>query len=286
MAEIAKGRARLGSVGLSGSDVGSLGPTPPATYNKKLGLAARMLTLLVVVSSVAWLVAVRADAGMEETYDLSVIAQHMLDGETFPPELLIKVDGYSAPVVEARLCDFAGLQNLAILRVARVETAIRTSDDADAAERRLNEAADAATRSLACNPASTISWTILAWIEFVRDEDASRLRSLLRMSYQTGPYEGWALVRRTEILLHILPTLDESSVVQLRNQLSWLLSISAVDVLAEQYMNGGPQQKDFLREVLLGASERDQKRVADVVWNNGGDIKLPLVEPRGSRPWK
>ncbi|QRG05909.1 hypothetical protein EZH22_23265 [Xanthobacter dioxanivorans] len=290
MAEIAKGGTPADGRGARdpavAADEGLKEPVDVAGEGRKFRLMGRLIALAIIASTVLWLVVVVPQSDVEASFDLSTVAEHMLAGEGYPPELLAEIDASVAPVVEANICDFRGLRNLAIVRVARVETAIRTSDDPEAAERRLNEAADAATRSLVCNPASTVSWTILAWTEYIRNDDTPRLRALLDMSFRTGPYEAWALLRRVELLLHLFPSLDASAVAQLRSQLDWLLAQGGAEVLAEHYVNSGPAQQTFLRELLTTAAERDQKRVAEIIRSRGGDIVLPFVEPLGSRPWK
>jgi len=267
-----------------GSEPGQAGPNG-RPEGRRFVLGARIAAFAIVIGAAWWLTQVLPEVDIQASYDLSAVAEHMQGGETYPPELLAEIDTVAGPLVEAKKCDYRGLQDLAIIRVARVETAIQANDP-EAADQRLTAAADAARRSLTCNPNATVSWTILAWIEFIRNDDTPRLRALLDMSFRTGPFEGWALLRRVELMLHIFPTLDQPGVIQLSSQLNWLLSLGAAEVLAEQYLATGPAQQAYLRDIMATASERDQKRVAELVRQRGSDIVLPLVEPQGSRPWK
>lgn len=247
-------------------------------------LGARLVVFAIVAISTLWLVMISPDFDIEATYDLNIAAKQLLDGESLPPELLTEIDAKSAAAVEAKWCDVWGLQNLAIIRVARTENAIKANDP-NAADRLLTEASETARKSLQCNPMATVSWTILAWIEFIRNDDTPRLRSLLNMSFKVGPFEGWSLLRRVGLQLHILRTLDDVSIAQLRRQINWLLARGLVEVPAQLYLSAGPQQQAFLRDVLAEAPEEVQKRAEQIVWNGGGNIALPLVNPRGSRPW-
>lgn len=260
-------------------------PSDVMVTNGRFRLLGRLLGLAFVASTALWLFAAAPDADVLVTSDLGAIAEHMRDGETYPPELLAEIDAVAGPVVAARACDARGLQNLATIRVARVETAIK-SDDPDGADRLLNETVDAAKRSLACNPGSAVSWTILAWAEFIRNDSTPQLRAYLDMSYKVGPYVAWALLRRTELFLHIFPTLDAVALTQLRAQFDWLLARDGAEILAEQYMGTGEAQQAFMRDLLSDTTERNQKRVAEFIRRRGGDIVLPLVEPMGARPWK
>ncbi|MBP2151636.1 hypothetical protein [Xanthobacter flavus] len=243
-----------------------------------------MVVFALAAASGLWLVVVSPSLDIQATYDLNLAAKQMLNGESFPPEILDGIAAKSAPVLEAQPCNFLGFQDLAIIRSAQLENAI-VANDSNAADRLSSQASDAAKKSLVCNPMSVVSWTILAWVEFLQNDDTPRLRSLLDMSFRAGPFEGWSLLRRVELQLHILPTLDNSSIEQLKRQINWLIARGLVEVPAQLYLSAGPQQQAYLRNLLAESPEEVQKRAEQIVWNSGGNIALPLARQRGSRPW-
>lgn len=182
-------------------------------------------------------------------------------------------------------CDHQALQDITLVRAALAETAFQT-DDPDLADRQLTGAEKAARATLACSPGSTTAWTVLAWIEHLRHEDTPLLHTYLDRSYTTGPFEGWAMIRRMEILLALYPALSEKEQARLRQAVEWISSTGLGEFFADQYVTAKPTQRKALRDILADAPEREQKRAAEYIRRMGEDIDLPLVEPLGARPWK
>lgn len=264
------------------------GAHPPTSQRKGRGTAivARAVGASVAAAAILWLANARLDARrLDAGLFLGPVANRLLNGESYGPELLLALNEELSPLLRDPACDYQARQDIAVVRVGLVEAAFQ-EDDADLADRRLTAAEEAARLSLACSPGSTISWTILAWVEHVRNEDTPLLRSYLDMSYRTGPYNGWGLVRRMELDLRLYPALNDNEKARLREALDWIILKQLTYVLGEQFLAGTPKQRDFLREVLSAAPEREQNRAAEFIRNNGQDIDLPLAEPLGSRPWK
>lgn len=248
-------------------------------------LFGRFLSAVIALLSVLWLVRAVPVSNVDAGFDLRLVAASLLDGEAFPQDILERVEADGRPLMNSDLCPAQGLLDLAVVRIALVEAAFE-ANDAEVADRRLTEAAEASRKSLTCSPASSVPWTILAWIEFIRDDDTPKLHALLEMSYRTGPYNGWALLRRSDLLLHIYPALSDREQAQLRSQLNWLIASTMVQAVAARYVAAAPPQRAFLRGILADAGERDQKLAAEFIRKNGEDIDLPAVEPLGARPWR
>lgn len=261
------------------------GPTSAPVAGGWTAVAGRCLAFAMAAAVVVWTGVIFSAEGTAERFDLALVAEHLMNGEPYSPDVLEGVDQRADPWVVAAHCDSRGFQNLAVVRIARVEQAVQ-ADDPDAADRLLTAAETAARRSLACNPGASVSWIVLAWIEFLRNEDTPQLRRYLEMSDLTGPFEGWPMVRRTELLLRLLPGLDAPEKARLREQLKWLVGMGGLELVVEIYLKSGPEQQALLRDIFAATSSRDQKRVAEIVRNAGGDIVLPEVEPMGSRPWR
>ena len=241
--------------------------------------------LALVVASVIWLTASFGIKRFDSGLFLRPVAARMMAGQPYDPEIISAMETAMSVVLSDPVCDYQALQDLAVVRAAFAEVAFQ-GDDADLAARRLAAATEAARASLASNPVSSRAWTILAWVEHIRNEDTPLLRTYLRKSYETGPFEGWALVRRMEILLALYPALDAAELANLQQAINRMIDLQMSDYIGEHYVSAKPEQRRLLRDLLATAPERMQKRVADVVRGEGDDIDLPLIAPLGSRPWK
>lgn len=253
--------------------------------SKAAKITARLAGLAIAIGAVIWLSTSTGIRRFDSGLFLRPVATRMMAGEPYDPDLIAAMDRDMSVVLSDRVCDYQALQDLAIVRSALAETAFQ-ADDADLADTRLTAAEQAAKASIVCSPGSPRAWTILAWIEHIRHEDTPLLRTYLRQSFRSGPYEGWPLLRRTEILLALYPKLDQSELADLKQSVNWLAVKNLSEYIGEQYVAAKPEARLALRDILAEAPERVQKRAAEIIRNGGEDIDLPAVEPLGSRPWK
>ena len=144
----------------------------------------------------------------------------------------------------------------------------------------------AALMTLRCNPYSSLTWTILAFVETQGDNNPERILAYVDMSDLTGPREKLTILRRVELLLPLFDRLDERQKARLGQQIRQLAQERALFPLALFVIRATPVQATFLVEQLSQLNEKHQKRVATYIRRLGGYIDLPLVEPEGQRPWR
>lgn len=248
-------------------------------------LVVRLLGLALVGATVVWLFSATGIKRFDSGFFLRPVAARMMAGQPYDPDIISAMEADMSVVLTDPVCDYQALQDLAVVRAAFAEVAFQ-GEDADLADRRLTAATEAASASLACSPGSVRAWTILAWVEFIRHEDSPLLRTYLRKSHDSGPFEGWALVRRMEILLALYPALDAEELANLKQAINWMITLQMSEFIGDHYVSAKPEQRRLLRDMLAAAPERTQKRAAEVIRSGGDDIDLPLIEPLGSRPWK
>lgn len=247
--------------------------------------AARFASVIVVAVAGLWLVISAGSRRLDSGLFLHPVVERLMLGQFYDPQILSAMDADLSVLLTDPVCDYQALQDITVVRAALVEAAFQV-DDPEVADRRLTRTEQAARAALACSPGSATAWTILAWVEHLRREDTPLLRTYLDLSYRYGPFEGWALVRRMEMLLALYPALDAQELARLRQAVDWIISGQMSEFLGEQYVTAKPAQRKALRDILAEAPEREQKKVAEFVRNSGEEIDLPLVEPLGSRPWK
>ena len=272
-----------GAPGRGASDAGS--GQPHGARSPSVILAARVFGFVLVGATVFWLFASTGVKRFDSGLFLRPVAARMMSGQPYDPDIISAMEADMAVVLTDPVCDYQALQDLAVVRAAFAEVAFQ-GDDADLADRRLTAATEAARASLACSPGSARAWTILAWVEYIRHEDTPLLRTYLRKSHDSGPFEGWALVRRMEILLALYPALDAAELANLKQAINWMITLQMSEFIGEHFVTAKPEARRLLRDMLATAPERTQKKAAEVIRSGGDDIDLPLIEPLGSRPWK
>lgn len=248
------------------------------------GRVARILGFGFAAFAILWLMQVGPLATDVTSVNLGLVAAQLQQGDAYSESILADFETTAATILSRRICTPADLENLSILGAARVDAAF-VANDPDAAALAVQDDAVAASRSLWCNPYSSQSWTILAWLEFLKNGGSPRFFQLLDLGYVTGPYEGWSLLRRVDLLLRLFPNIGPLELERLRTQMRGMMQTRAYMALATYYVGGNPELKKFLVEVFSTGDERDQQMIGRAVRMQHGDIDLPLMEPRGQRPW-
>lgn len=150
---------------------------------------------------------------------------------------------------------------------------------------RLDDLAHAAVTNLYCSPYQSLAWTILALGEFLANGHTPRLDRLIDFSYRTGPFEGWPLARRLDLLVSIAPDLTPGQQAMLKDQIAAVIESDLHVLLAMLYLQQDDAHQAILRSLFTDMSARDQNVLADFIRRAGSDIDLPYVSRRGARPW-
>lgn len=245
---------------------------------------ARLLVAPLVVLSGVWVYLLAPTTFDVARTQLIIVGDNLLRSQSFPKQDLEDLAAAAATVKTDALCHPFDTQNLLVVQVALAEIAFNEGD-ADAADKALRETVDLAHRTLYCNPYSSTAWTVLGWESFVRDDASPRMIALMDMSYRTGPFDGWSIVRRLGLMLPMVAQLDAAHQEVLRTQIAAFVQDGLLDVLVGYYVGGNAAQKAFLQAEFARLGQPEMKRIDELVRNAGADIDLPLAEARGSRPW-
>lgn len=269
-----------------------MAPTPDARASRPprpqlglSGLGARLVALALVVVFAAWGWRIAPITINEDRLVANLVAKGLLDGGTYSAGDLVKVDEALRASRDEALCIPLDLRSEIVIRLALVEAQIGLGDVA-AAERYLGAAEASVARALACDPNMSMAWIALAWTEFARTDFTPRAADFIRMSMKTGPYEGFSVGRRVQLLLDALPKLTDQDMRDLlADQIRVLMNNELYTLLAFNYVRSEDPERRFLADVFATGSEVQQTKIAAAVWRSGEDIELPLAPARGSRPW-
>jgi hypothetical protein len=140
--------------------------------------------------------------------------------------------------------------------------------------------------ALALAPTDSFMWLSAFWLNSLCGQAAVNDLDLLRMSYSTGPNEGWIAVRRSPLALGLLGKLpDELESLALSEFVGLLRSgyyTDAANILAGPAWPG----HDKLLEQLDKVDESARRAFAKAVDAKGlPGVEIPVARERPNRPF-
>jgi hypothetical protein len=230
--------------------------------------------------SIAW--AVFAYPTLRHETAFAAASQHILSGEQYSASelsnLRSELDASS---------DFSfrpsALNDVAVVRLRLVEAALASGQPSAADLDGLQKSIDVA---LAHNPTLSFLWLTDYWLQQIRRGSAGADLGFLRMSYLTGPNEGWIAVKRNPIALGVFPSLPDELQGSVIGEFaglvrSWLYQ-DAANILA----GPGWPVRERLLDGLAQLSEGHRRGFANALEaRDVEDVVIPGVEKRPHQPF-
>jgi hypothetical protein len=137
-------------------------------------------------------------------------------------------------------------------------------------------------------PNSSYQWLVLFWAQNQLSGFDSKLVDYLRMSYETGPLEGWVALRRNGIVFSLYAALSEDLKSAALSEFLGLVRYQFYAEAAEVYRNSTPVAREVQTAGLRQLKDDTQARVfAKVLYDKGIlDEPLPAFTTPRSRPWR
>jgi hypothetical protein len=243
----------------------------------------RIALILVGSAALAWAAMVAPVVWQQSRLDQ--MADRLMRGMAFNPERLRALVP-DADAVEQRASPTPkGLRSAAMVRLALVEQDFGSGDrenmDADLA------ALDAAvTRALSQSPADAFLWLAAFWGKSLNGAPDDANLALLRMSYETGPREGWIAIRRNRIALALYPRLTPDIKGNVVQEFAALVSSGLYDDAASILVGPGWPLHERLLERLTSVDYSDRQRFAALLAREGYEVPVPGIEVAPQRPWR
>ncbi len=154
-------------------------------WELSLRASAIAVSLIGIVWGVLEIPALRQESAIKK------IAERILVGEVYKPEILLKQASLLDSTQKPELCRPSRIRSWGVIRLRIAEI----SDDSalGPAPVRTNLAVDAIRQSLACSPADPFFWLALYALE------PSAPLTYLTASYRLGPNEGWIALKRNPV---------------------------------------------------------------------------------------
>jgi hypothetical protein len=239
-------------------------------------IAARIFTVGLGLAAVGWGVFAAPVAWRQAA--MAPVATKIIAGERFAPGILEQYlnDGHS--VVDNRFCEPVTLRALAITRLRLAEEAISAGDSAVIGP--TQAAGEAALRrALSCTPGDSFLWFALFWMR----NSASGLQNnnfkLLRLSYQTGPREGWLSIRRNRLAIAIYPSLPSDLKEAAADEFVQLVKSDLITDAADILAGPGTPVRSMLLRRLQGIDETKLRFLSSLLAGKGIDDAFPDLDP-------
>ena len=205
------------------------------------------------------------------------VAGSIVHGQSFTAGALAQVDdlAHSVDVEKGRYSDL--LRDVAIVRLHEAENAFVTGDrrkiqDASAAAR------SAIQRSLSSSPRDAFLWFALSWLNLIQQGDPRDTSAFLRLSYQTGPNEGWVSLRRNNVALITFALLDPDLKDKALSEFQEMANVySFIPVVARLIAGTDPAFQEQLLLALSYAPDENKKLLAQMLPEMGVDAPVPGV---------
>lgn len=245
--------------------------------------ALRCLVFAIAAVSIGW--AIYAMPVFWRQSPLEKMALSIIAGDQFKPAAISgmrqTVDSMMAGPIERP----AILASMAIFRLRVLELTITNGRQQDVDDQM--ETLQATIRqSLANAPSDAFLWLVLFWVENMRNGFSEENLKYLRMSYETGPNEGWVALRRNRFSLALFNELPDDLAKQAVGEFAGLVNSNFSNDAADILISSGWKVRDRLMPALASADRGSRIDFAKVVFRLGYDITVPGVDPPDQRPWQ
>jgi hypothetical protein len=213
---------------------------------------------------------------------LAAAARHILSKEQYSADQLHKLRDEVAASSDG-LVRPSTFNDIAVIRLRIAEGGLSSgqlpAEDLDA----LKTAIDAA---LDRNPTRSFLWLADYWLQGLRNGGRGADLRLIRMSYETGPNEGWIAARRNPMLAGMFASLPVDLRSMVLAEFAGLVRSGLYQDAAGVLAGPGWPIRDALLGSLAGLEEENRRQFARVLKSKDlEELADPLLGERPSRPY-
>lgn len=236
---------------------GSSLPVPTRSKPESVvGRLARVVLVLVVgCTGLVWGgLNVKRGAASDVFRDIET---HLLKFETFSPATAAAtLDGVAAQNLSA--CDIHAQRALLMLEIPLAYAALQ-SGAVQEFDRRSRALEARARQALSCSPRDSFVWLVLFGLHTGRGQVDENAFDLLRMSYETSPYEAWIAARRLTAAVPVILSAPETLREQVLAEFQHLVRKGFVEMPVRVYLSAPPAVRTLLQSSVdqLSAKEKE-----------------------------
>lgn len=234
----------------------------------------RIALVLLGLGGIAWsgivLPAASRHAGPE------ALGRRILAGEPFRVEALAAQRPALDAIEAEALCRAPALRAAALIRFRLAEETL-AAGDRGAIDERLGQLRRSLEAALSCGPSDPFLWLALFWTRSTADGFAPEQLELLRLSYRTGPHEGYVALRRLPAALAIFPGLPSDLAEAALAEFVGLVRSDFLDGALDALNGPGWPLRNLLLSRLAPLPQAQRERFAHQARRREIDIAVPGV---------
>ena len=228
----------------------------PSKPEPAVGRLARIgLILMVSCAALAW-GGLNAKSGAASDV-FRDIETHLLRFETFSPATAAAtLEGTAAQRLDG--CDAHAQRALLMLEIPLAYAALQ-SGAVQEFDRRSRSLEARARQTLSCNPRESFVWLVLFGLHTGRGQVDDNAFDLLRMSYETSPYEAWIATRRLTAAVPVMLSAPEPLRERILAEFQHLVRKRFVEMPVRVYLSAPPAVRSLLQGAVdqLSAKEKE-----------------------------
>ena len=185
------------------------------------------------------------------------IESHLLRFETFSPATAAAtLDGVAVQRLSG--CDTHAQRALLLLEIPLAYASLQSGAVQEFDQR--SRSLDARARqTLSCNPRDSFVWLVLFGLSTGRGLVDENSFDLLRMSYETSPYEAWVAARRVTVAVPLILSAPAPLRERILAEFQYLVQKRFTEMPVRAYLNAPPAVRTLLQASVdqLGAKEKE-----------------------------
>jgi hypothetical protein len=242
----------------------------------------RSFVVMFGICAIAWAITVipvfRTDA------PLAAAAQRILSGDRFSATQLSAMKRQLDATADRPL-QASALSDAAVIRLLVLEDELKAGNRQPSAADLL-ELQMIVNAALARSPTSSFFWLADLWLDRLRGKSTDADLSLLRMSYWSGPNEGWIAVKRNPLALGVYRSLPGDLAEQALSEFVGLVRSRLYAVAANILAGPGWDVHEQLLSRLVQVEEGDRRGLAgELAFRNLDQLSVPGLGSRPARPF-
>jgi hypothetical protein len=247
------------------------------------GFLVRAFVFLLGVGAIAW-------GGSSfplfwQQRSLSQIASELLRGDTFKIQTLVDEARGAEKAKQSSFCSPTYLHDVVVLRLAILSEAM-TARNQKLIETGYDSLSYSTRSALSCAPSDSFAWLCLFWVDAAKHGFRPENANYLRLSYASGPNEGWIALRRNRLAIALFQHLPADLSTDAVNEFIRLLDTGSLyPETVAIFASATPAVQRLLVEHLKSAKSVPRQIFATTLRDNGINIDIPGVD-RPSRPWQ